>query len=284
MFSTTPATRMPVLAATSAARIGHLLRGRLRRRHDQQVGLRQQLPQRDRDVAGAGGHVHHQVVERAPVHVGQKLFQRAVQHRAAPGDGAVALHEEADRHHLHAVRDRRDHQLVHCHRPLRDAQHARHRVAVDVGVDHAHLGAAQRQRGGQVRGQRRLADAALAGGDRDHPRARVEPSRRLPRPRRRRRPAAGEAPFAPPATSRRRRPRPTRRRRRRPRGRAPGSRGSPSSGSPATVSAIVTATRPPSISTPRTMSSSTTLRRISGSITPTSASRIAACSAINPAW
>src|SRR5919202_2319751 len=46
------------------------------------------------------------------------------------------------------------------------------------------------------------------------------------------------------------------------------------SGQPATVSAIVTTTSPPSIRTSRIMSSSTTLRRSSGSITCFSASRI----------
>ena len=47
-----------------------------------------------------------------------------------------------------------------------DAQHARHRVAVDVGVDHADLEAVGRHRRGQVDRHRRLADAALAGRDR----------------------------------------------------------------------------------------------------------------------
>src|SRR5690348_10999758 len=46
------------------------------------------------------------------------------------------------------------------------------------------------------------------------------------------------------------------------------------SGQPATVSAIVTSTRPPSSSTPRTISSSVTGRRSSGSITFPSAARI----------
>ena len=54
-------------------------------------------------------------------------------------------------------------------------------------------------------------------------------------------------------------------------------------GQPATVSAIVTSTCAPVDIDPRTMSSSTTLRRISGSITPTSASRISswAITAVN---
>src|SRR6476659_661438 len=47
-------------------------------------------------------------------------------------------------------------------------------------------------------------------------------------------------------------------------------------GQPATVSARPTVTWPPAISTARTMSSSTTLRRISGSMTATSAVRMSA--------
>jgi hypothetical protein len=48
-----------------------------------------------------------------------------------------------------------------------DAEHVRDGVAVDVGVEHAHALAARGERGGEVRGQRGLADPALAGGDRD---------------------------------------------------------------------------------------------------------------------
>src|SRR3712207_7216237 len=41
-------------------------------------------------------------------------------------------------------------------------------ISVDVGVHDAHREAPLRQRGGQVDGDRRLADAALAGGDGVH--------------------------------------------------------------------------------------------------------------------
>ena len=49
-----------------------------------------------------------------------------------------------------------------------DAEHARDRVAVDVAVEGAGRVAFGGQRRGQVGGHRRLADAALAGGDADH--------------------------------------------------------------------------------------------------------------------
>ena len=48
-----------------------------------------------------------------------------------------------------------------------EAEHARDRVAPDVGVEHADLLALGGQRGGEVDGQRGLADAALAGADAD---------------------------------------------------------------------------------------------------------------------
>ena len=51
---------------------------------------------------------------------------------------------------------------------LVDAEHARDRVAVDVGVERAGGLALGLQRRGEVGGHRRLADAALAGGDADH--------------------------------------------------------------------------------------------------------------------
>ena len=64
-----------------------LLRGRLRRRDDQEPRLRQQLGERHRDVAGARRQVDEQEVELAPVHVLEELRERLVQHRPAPDDG-----------------------------------------------------------------------------------------------------------------------------------------------------------------------------------------------------
>ena len=48
-----------------------------------------------------------------------------------------------------------------------DAEHARDRVAPDVGVEDADLLAVGGERGGEVGGDRRLADAALARADAD---------------------------------------------------------------------------------------------------------------------
>ena len=54
-----------------------------------------------------------------------------------------------------------------CGRSAAEAEHARDRVAPDVGVEHADLLALGAQRGGEVDGQRGLAHAALAGADAD---------------------------------------------------------------------------------------------------------------------
>ena len=53
-----------------------------------------------------------------------------------------------------------------------DAEHVRDRVAVDVGVEDADLAPERGERRGEVDRQRRLADAALAGRDGDHTRRR----------------------------------------------------------------------------------------------------------------
>ena len=158
---------------------------RLRCRDDEHLRPRQQLAERDRHVAGARGHVDHDRVQSAPVDVGEELLERAVEHRAAPHHRCVLFEEVADRDQLQAAAHRRDDHLVDDDRPLVDAEHVRDRVAVDVCVDHPDLLSEAVERRGEVDGQRRLADSALAARDGDHTRRRVERDRLL-------RPAATE--------------------------------------------------------------------------------------------
>ena len=82
--------------------------------------------------------------------------------------GSFVVEEEADRHQLQAVLHRRDDHLVDRDRLLVDAEDVRDRVPVDVGVEDADALAELRERDGEVRGEGRLADAALAARDRDH--------------------------------------------------------------------------------------------------------------------
>ena len=63
--------------------------------------------------------------------------------------------------------------VVDGHRSHRDPEHLRHGEAVDIGVEQPDLVAPGRQGDGQVHRHRRLAHAALARRDTDHPGARI---------------------------------------------------------------------------------------------------------------
>ena len=155
-----------------AGALGHLGGGLLRGGHHDHLGAGQVLPEGDRDVAGAGRQVEQQHVEVAPVDVREHLHQGPVEHRPAPGDHLVATGLE------HADRDDRDRPLgvgtgmirssTWVGRRVGDAEHRRHRVAVDVGVHDADLHALLGHRQREVDGHRGLADAALPAGDREH--------------------------------------------------------------------------------------------------------------------
>ena len=88
-----------------------------------------------------------------------------------------------------------------------DAEHARHAEAPDVGVEHADGESARRERGGEVDRDRRLAHAALAARDREHPRGGRRP-RWARRSRARCSGRAASPPSSAPASSRRTRPSP----------------------------------------------------------------------------
>src|SRR6476646_10604204 len=152
------------------AALGDRLGRGLRRGDDHELGLRQQLGERHRDVAGPRRQVQQQVLELVPGDVLEELLDRLVPHRAAPDDGGVVLDEEADRHHLHPAGgvQRQDLALGVDLGFVVDTEHARDRVAVDVAVERPGRVAFGGQRRGQVGGHRRLSDPALAGGDADH--------------------------------------------------------------------------------------------------------------------
>ena len=129
---------------------------------------RHALGERELRIAGARRHVDHQHVEFAPLHVAQHLLERARHHRAAPDHRRVLGHDVADRHGLEPVAfDRLQRLAVDRLGLLLDAEHARHRGAVDVGVEQAGADAVGREPERQVHRGGRLADAALAGGDGD---------------------------------------------------------------------------------------------------------------------
>jgi len=103
------------------------------------------------------------------VDVREKLLERAMQHRPSPHDGLAArLEEEADRHQLEVVLDRRHDQVVDGDRPLPDAEDVRDRMAVNFRVEHADAVAEPGEGNREVCGERRLPHAALAARDRQH--------------------------------------------------------------------------------------------------------------------
>ncbi len=160
------------------ARVGE--RDVLRRRDDHRAAHRHPLRESELDVARAGRHVDDQIVEVAPVRLREQLVQRRRDHRATPGHRLLVVDEEADRHCLEPVRDERLERLAVARlgSPAHQAQHSRLARAVDVGVQDADAGAFSGERERDVNGDRRLADAALAGRHRDevpHARQRLQP-------------------------------------------------------------------------------------------------------------
>ena len=94
------------------------------------------------------------------------LVQRADHHGAAPDDGRALVHHEAHGHGLEAVAFQGDELLAFGLRGLfGDAEQARLRRTVDVGIQDAGLEADGLEAECQVDGDGRFADAALAGGD-----------------------------------------------------------------------------------------------------------------------
>ena len=161
------------LQALAGVQQGDVLRGG----DDDGGGQRRTLADAQVDVAGARGHVDHQVVQRlaaffgrlTPVGQAQQLVERLAGHRAAPDGGGLVFHQQPDRHHLQPVVDRRrDGLAIGAGRLALNTQHQRLAGAVDVGVEHAHARAFGRQGQGQVDGRGALAHAALARGHGDH--------------------------------------------------------------------------------------------------------------------
>ena len=119
------------------------------------------------------------------------------------GSGSLPVLEHPAGDGRDAVRGRRHDHLLDLSGPGGDAQHPRHRVPVDVGVQQADLQAGGRERDRQVDGDGGLADPALAAGDRVHLGQRAGLGERYLLLRR---PAAQPCPAAPGAAPRSSRP------------------------------------------------------------------------------
>ena len=140
----------------------------LGRRHQDGARQRHALRHGELGVAGAGRHVHHQHVELAPLNVAQHLLERPHHHRPAPDHRRVLGDQEADGHALDAIVLHRDQDLaVGRGGPAGNPHHPRHRRPVDIGVEHADLVAGGGEPEGEVDGDGRFADTALARGHGD---------------------------------------------------------------------------------------------------------------------
>ena len=142
--------------------------GILRRAHDRDAGERHRLRQRERRVAGPRRQVDDEIVELTPSDVGEHLLDPAGHHGSAPHQGLLGAGQKSDRHEAHAVRLERDQLLVQDFGLIADAEHARHRRTVDVGVEQSDTRPLRAQRDREIDRHRRLADAALARPDRQN--------------------------------------------------------------------------------------------------------------------
>src|SRR5438309_1373586 len=125
------------------------------------------LSQRQRSIAGARRKIDDEVVELAPMNVGEHLLDRPRHHWSAPDHRLVRAGEEADRHEPDAESLERYELGVHHLRLALDAHHARDRRTVDVGIEQPDPGPAATERAGEIYRHRGLADASLSGRDRD---------------------------------------------------------------------------------------------------------------------
>ena len=140
----------------------------LRRADDDRAGERQDLREREGDVAGAGRHVDDQVIEVAPFGIAQELRDRAVEHWATPHDGFAGRDEEAHAHDAQVVFGDWLESAVFQVGAFVDAQEMRNAGAVDVGVHQPDDGTGVLQAVRNRCGDRAFADAAFAGADGDY--------------------------------------------------------------------------------------------------------------------
>ncbi len=176
IVSTTPITRLPGLTRDHG-RPHRDLRGRgLRRRHHEHLRLRQQLPERDRDVSRARRQVEQQHVEVAPEHVGRELLHGAVQHRPAPRTPPRRPRRTSRSRSTFTATPSNSATGGRIMSPTwvgfehhRDPEQPRDGETEHVRIQHPDRQPAAASATREVRGDRRLADPALAARDGEHP-------------------------------------------------------------------------------------------------------------------
>jgi hypothetical protein len=170
MFSTTPQHAHADFLA-EAELLAHVRHRHFLRRGDDEragdAGVLQVLHDGEVLVGRPGRRVHDEEIHRPPLRVLQELFDQSVFPRPAPDDGVVRVGEQkADGHHRQVLRDVHGLPpavaLMHVLAFL--VEHDRRAGAADVDVQQAHiLAGVRREPVRQLRGERALPDAALAG-------------------------------------------------------------------------------------------------------------------------
>ena len=107
-------------------------------------------------VTGPGRGIDEQIVQRAPLHVGDELLNGSNLFGAAPDDGGVLVFEEGfDGDEREAFAAGNGHELavfvIHPDEPV-GAEQVRDARAMQIHVEDADVEALRRQRGGEVHG------------------------------------------------------------------------------------------------------------------------------------
>ena len=137
--------------------------------HDGAVHLKL-LHGRNLDVARAGRKVDDEVVEFAPLGLGNQLRQGTGGHGTTPDDGQTVVHQQTQRDNLEAI-FLNGHEvllLAHVggvHRHIFHSKHLMDGRAVDVSIHHAHTITLFSQSKREVCGNGRFAHTALSRGD-----------------------------------------------------------------------------------------------------------------------
>ena len=153
----------------------------LRGGHDQDLGVRDLLPQTHRDISRSRGEIEKQEIHVTPEDIGQQLGESPVQDGATPCHNLIpGRFQHAHRDHLQPLgcRDRQNHVVDDRRTCITQTQEIRHGVAVDVGIEDGDAATRFREGQGQVHRDRGLTDTALAGSDRDHLRQVSRPGER----------------------------------------------------------------------------------------------------------
>ena len=117
---------------------------RLRRADNNSSGHGKRLHYGEVNVAGSGRKVYQEIIQFAPVGIGNQLFQGIACHTAAPQGSLVGVYEETDRQQLDTILFDRDNQItaadVLCIRTcIFHLKHLGHGRTEDVGIQQTYL-------------------------------------------------------------------------------------------------------------------------------------------------